>query len=76
MANNPSQDRYNPQGINEEDWESHPYFDLPEGEIFYMEANRNSNNHAYRKRSDKQALNTKMQTIHEVLSNMTVYTKI
>ena len=71
-----AQDRYNPQGVMAEDWETHKYFDLPDGEIFYMEANRNENNHAYRKTSDKEALNTKMQSIHEVLSNMTVYTKV
>jgi len=76
MAINQAKDRYNPQGINEEDWDTHKYHDLPDGEIFYLEATRNTNNHAYRKRSDIEALNTKMQTIHEVLSNMTVYTKL
>ena len=76
MAINQAQDRYNPQGVNEEDWESHKYFDLPNGEIFFMEATKNGNNHAYRKRSDKEAFNTKMQTYHEVLSNMDVYTKL
>ncbi len=76
MAINQAKDRYNPQGVSEEDWEQHKYFDLPDGEIFYMEATRNVNNHAYRKHSDKQALNTKMQTVHEVLSNIDVYTKL
>tara|TARA_Y100000401_G_C8252857_1_gene189121 strand:+ start:471 stop:704 length:234 start_codon:yes stop_codon:yes gene_type:complete len=77
MAINQANDRYNPKGVSEEDWESHSYFDLPEGEIFFMEATLNTNNHAYRKHSDKQALNTKMQTVHEVVdSKMTVYTKI
>tara|TARA_Y100000593_G_C4288048_1_gene326662 strand:+ start:1533 stop:1763 length:231 start_codon:yes stop_codon:yes gene_type:complete len=76
MSINQAQDRYNPQGVSEEDWESHKYQDLPEGEIFFMEMNRNENNHAYRKVSDVEALNTKMQTVHEVLSNMDVYTKI
>ena len=76
MPNNQAQDRYNPPSATTDDWESHKYYDLPDGEIFYMEADRNTNNHAFRKHSDKEALNTKMQTIHEVLSNMTVYTKI
>ena len=76
MSINQAQDRYNPQGINEEDWEAHKYYDMPEGEIFYMEANRNINNHAFRKLSDKEAQNTKMQTYHEVLSNIDVYTKL
>ena len=76
MSNNQAQDRYNPQGVNAEDWEAHKYYDLPDGEIFFMEANRNPNNHAYRKHSNKEALNTKVRTIHEVLSNMTVYTKV
>ena len=76
MANNPAQDRYNPQGVNKEDWEQHKYDDMPNGEIFYMEANRNTNNHAYRKSSDTQAINTKMQTVHKVLSNMNVFTKL
>tara|TARA_R100001443_G_scaffold85087_1_gene91742 strand:- start:1852 stop:2082 length:231 start_codon:yes stop_codon:yes gene_type:complete len=76
MANNQAQDRYNPGAVSAEDWETHKYQDLPDGEIFYLEANRTEGNHAYRKRSDKEALNTKMQTYHEVLSNITVYTKI
>tara|TARA_R100001443_G_scaffold95379_2_gene101928 strand:+ start:247 stop:477 length:231 start_codon:yes stop_codon:yes gene_type:complete len=76
MAINQPKDRYNPQGVNEEDWDSHKYFDLPDGEIFYLQANRNTNNHAYRKHNNKEALNTKMQTIHEVVSNMDVYTKL
>tara|TARA_Y100000593_G_scaffold92740_1_gene185304 strand:- start:804 stop:1034 length:231 start_codon:yes stop_codon:yes gene_type:complete len=76
MPNNQAQDRYNPQGINEEDWEAHKYQDMPDGEIFYLEANRNDNNHAFRKISDTEALNTRMQTRHEVLSNMDVYTKL
>ena len=49
---------------------------MPNGEIFFMEASRNPNNHAYRKHSDTEALNTKMQTTHEVLSNIIVYTKL
>ena len=53
MSINQAQDRYNPQGINEEDWETHKYFDLPDGEIFFMETTRNENNHAYRKHNDK-----------------------
>ena len=76
MANNQAQDRYNPQGVSDEDWETHKYFDLPNGEIFFLEMIRNTNNHAYRKHSDKEALNTKMQTVHEVLSNIDVYTKL
>lgn len=76
MGNDPANDRYNPQGLMAEDWESHKYFDLPNGEIFFMESTRGENNHAYRKRSDKEAFNTKMQTYHEVLSNMDVFTKL
>ena len=53
MANNQAQDRYNPKGVSDEDWESHKYYDMPDGEIFYLEANRNENNHAYRKHSNK-----------------------
>lgn len=76
MSINQAQDRYNPQGVSEEDWETHKYYDMPNGEIFFMEASRNPNNHAYRKHSDTEALNTKMQTTHEVLSNIIVYTKL
>jgi|TARA_R110000824_G_scaffold50641_1_gene141219 hypothetical protein len=76
MANN-AMDRYNPQGINTEDWETHKYDDLPDGEIFFMEASRNTDNHAYRKLPDEQALNTKMQTTHPVENaKMIVYVKL
>ena len=47
-----------------------------DGEIFYLNNQRNSENHAYRKTTDTEAFNTKMQTVHEVLSNMDVYTKL
>jgi|TARA_B100000214_G_C23955942_1_gene622842 hypothetical protein len=76
MANNQAQDRYNPQGVMADDWESHKFFDLPDGEIFFLKNEKNNDNHAYRKINDKQALNTRMQTTHDVLSNITVYTKI
>ena len=76
MANHQAQDRYNPQGVNADDWELHKYFDLPNGEIFYLNNQRNGENHAYRKTTDTEAFNTKMQTVHEVLSNMDVYTKL
>ena len=76
MSINEAQDRYNPQGVNDEDWESHKYEDLTDGEIFFLNNTRSEDNHAYRKISDKEALNTKMQTYHDVLSNMEVYTKL
>lgn len=76
MPNNQAQDRYNPPGAMHDDYETHKYTDLPDGEIFYLEDVRSLNNHAYRKVNDKEAINTKMQTQHQVLSNITVYTKI
>ena len=76
MSVNQAQDRYNPQGVSDEDWESHKYQDLPDGEIFYLYNTREDTNHAYRKVSDTESLNTRMQTVHEVLSNIDVYTKL
>ena len=76
MAINQASDRYNPQGTTDQDWETHKYYDMPDGEIFFMERSRNVNNNAYRKTNDKEALNTKMQTVHEVLSDIVVYTKL
>ena len=76
MSNKPAQDRYKPLSTTTDDWEEHKYYDLGDGEIFFMKSIRSVDKHAYRKISDKEAQNTKMQTYHDVLSDIIVYTKL
>ena len=76
MPNDPINDRYNPKSTTQDDWEKHYYYDIPDGEIFYLKNEKVDDNHAYRKHSDKEAKNTKMQTVHNVESNIIVYTRV
>ena len=72
MANNPANDRYNPPSASQPDFEPAKFNDLPTGEIFYLEERGDP----YRKVSDDEAVNTRHQTTHEVLSNIDIFTRI
>ena len=76
MANNQAQDRYNPQGVSEDDWEPAKYADLSEGAIFWLNTERNDSNEAYRKLDEGSCMNTKNQIKLDVLSNIDVFVKI
>ena len=72
MSNNPAQDRYQAKGISEPDFDTIRFNDMPIGEIFYLEENGDP----YRKTGDNSAENTRVQTTHEVLSNVDVFVRI
>ena len=73
MSNNQARDRYDaPPAGGENDWEPQKYKDMPDGEIFYLEPHGDP----YRKVSDTEAVNTRKQTTHEVLSNIEVFLRI
>ena len=72
MANNQASDRYDPPSSSQPDFEPGKFNDLPVGEIFHLEEGGDP----FRKIGDDEAENTKRQTIHEVLSNIDVFTRI
>jgi len=77
MTNNPAQDRYNPPGVRDGDgWESGTFDSLNTGELFWLNENKNEDNHAYRKISETEAFNTKTgETLPVVKRNAVVYYK-
>lgn len=72
MPNNPTQDRYDPPQSVNQDFDPKRFDDIPVGEIFHLEQGGDP----YRKTSEREALNTRMQTTHEVLSNIDVFVRI
>jgi hypothetical protein len=77
MANNPSQDRYNPKGTLGADFEYFKFSEIPVGELVWFSDDPNSNrNHAYRKLTETTAMDTKTQEIHTITTNAHSYQKI
>ena len=75
-SNNPAQDRYNPPGTTSPDFESVKFSEINTGELFWLEENKDSSNHAYRKTSETNALNTKLQEVRTFTRNDDVFFKI
>ena len=76
MANNQAQDRYNPPGIGEGDYEQTSFGELTNGELIWLKTDRGDDNHAYRKMNDFQALNTKTQEVRNFGRTVKVYYKM
>ena len=60
-TNNQANDRYNPPGTAQPDFEEYNFEDLEQGELFWLNTEKSDNNHAHRKLSDTEALNVKAQ---------------
>jgi len=73
MANNPTQDAFNPDRIGSE-FEEHLFDELNSGEIFRVKDN--NTDIQYRKENDTQALSLGEGLLHDVDSRQVVYIKI
>ncbi|MBC8428176.1 MAG: hypothetical protein H8D94_01760 [Candidatus Pelagibacter sp.] len=63
-GNNQAQDRYNPPPMNQNDFESYKFVDIPIDELFWLNtSNRSSSNNAYRKINESEGMNTKTREI-------------
>ena len=74
MPNNPTQDRYQPDGIGSE-FEEHFFNELNVGEIFRLNADTKDQS-LYRKENETQAMDVKTRIMHDINSNMKTYTTI
>ncbi len=73
MANNPTQDAFNPDRIGSE-FEKHIFNELNPGEIFRV--SENDNDIQYRKENETQALSLGEGLLHDVDSSQVVFIKI
>ena len=74
-TNNPTDDRYNPPGLNSLDFEEFYFGDLEVDELFWQ-TNRPTESNPWRKSSQTQGLNLKSQTTHNFDLKTKVYQKI
>ena len=76
MANNPAQDRYDPPGIRDLDYEQTIFDELNQGELFWLNTERSDDNHAHRKISETEALNVKLQEVMKFNRHQNVFYKM
>ena len=74
MPNNPTQDRYQPDGIGSE-FEEHYFNELNTGEIFRLNADTKDQS-LYRKENETKAMDVKTRILHNIGNNIKVYTTI
>ena len=75
--NDPTQDRYNPPGATEHEWERKIFHELQEGEIFHQSNKPDAWAPVYRKEGgENQALNVKTQTVHNFDPNTPIFVRI
>lgn len=56
MANEPTEDMYNPPGIGQNDFDEHRFDDIEQDDLFWLKQT-NADNPSYRKMNDNQAYN-------------------
>ena len=59
MANNPVDDRYNPPGIGQNDFDEIRFDEIEDEDLFWLNQSVGDNNPPYRKMNDKQGHNTR-----------------
>ena len=73
--NDPSNDRYNPPGLNSADFERFTFGELEVDELFWQ-SNEPGDNFSWRKINQTQGLNLRKQTTHNFQNNTVVFQKI
>ena len=56
MANNPTEDMYNPPGIGQNDFDEFRFDDIEQDDLFWLKSS-NGDNPSYRKMNDTQGYN-------------------
>ena len=73
MANNPVDDRYNPPGIGQNDFDEVRFDEIEDEDLFWLNQSVGDNNPPYRKMSAKQAHNTRDDIVYDFNYNQVVY---
>ena len=75
--NDPTQDRYNPPGVTEHEWERKIFHELQDGEVFHQSNKPDAYAPVWRKEgASNQALNLKTQKTHNFQGRTKVFQKI
>ena len=76
MSNNQANDRYNPPGTSNPDWDERYFSDVDVGEVIWMNTNPNQDeNCAHRKLDESTVGNLVTRTSYTVEQNTKVYVK-
>ena len=73
MANNPVDDRYNPPGIGQNDFDEVRFDEIEEEDLFWLNQSTGDNNPPYRKMNDTQGYNTKTGIVEDFAFNASVF---
>ena len=76
MSNNQANDRYNPKGLTNNDFDAIKFSALDTGNLFWLHGDRVQDNPAFRKLDERSALHTKSRQTIVFKSNTGVFTKI
>ena len=74
-SNDPINDRYNPPGIGQSDFERFTFGELEVDDLFWQ-TNKPGDNFSWRKTSETQATNLRKQTTHNFNSRTVVWQKV
>ena len=73
MANNPVDDRYNPPGIGQNDFDEIRFDEIEDEDLFWLNQSVGDNNPPYRKMNDKQGYNTRTGIVEDFVFNAQVF---
>ena len=73
MANNPADDRYNPPGIGQNDFDEVRFDEIEDEDLFWLNQNTGDNNPPYRKMNDNQGHNTRTGIVEDFGRMQMVY---
>ena len=76
MSNNQASDRYNPQGILVDDFDTMKFSALDVNNLFWLHGDRKENNPAFRKLDERSALHTVSRQIIPIKPNLGIFIKI
>ena len=75
-SNNQAQDRYNPPGTTQADWETDTFSSLDVGDLFWLNQNPNGDiNVVHRKISEHEGQQLKTRTVNKFNSHLKVFLK-
>lgn len=72
MANNPSEDMYNPPGIGQNDFDEFRFDDIEQDDLFWLKST-NGDNPSYRKMNDTQGYNVQTGIVQDFDRMSVVY---
>tara|TARA_Y100001963_G_scaffold150747_1_gene232395 strand:+ start:76 stop:306 length:231 start_codon:yes stop_codon:yes gene_type:complete len=73
MPNDQANDRYNPPGIGDSDFEPMRFDEIEEEDLFWLNESIGDNNPPYRKLNDTQGYNTRTGIVDDFVYNANVF---